>query len=141
MSTSGGKSRSSISNESGVCKLQANLIRFVFICMVLITFIGTLVEVGAHGDKQQASKWAISKRKSANQTSIVFDLKTPKVFYCPQSKQADESKMIVKSVPLDKLCEFDGEPKPKGVRGDCYNDVDETEFACAEKKRFMVSFH
>lgn len=79
------------------------------------------------------SKWAIGRK------SIVFDLKTPKVFYCPQSKQADDNKMIVKSVQLEKLCEFGGDPKPKGNPSDCYNDLDETEFACDEKKRFMVS--
>lgn len=72
--------------------------------------------------------------------SIVFDLKTPKVFYCPQEKPADTDKMIVKARPLDKLCQFQGQPRPKGSPSDCYNDVDETDFACDEKRRFMVSF-
>lgn len=71
--------------------------------------------------------------------SIVFDLKTPKVFYCPQEKPSDSDKMIVKARPLDKLCEFNGEPKPKSAPSDCYDDIDESEFACDEKKRFMVS--
>lgn len=46
--------------------------------------------------------------------------------------------MIVKAKPLDKLCEFDGKSKPKGSPSDCYNDVDETEFACDEKRRFLL---
>lgn len=35
--------------------------------------------------------------------SIVFDMKTPKVFFCPQEKPTDMSKMIVQAKPLDKL--------------------------------------
>lgn len=69
----------------------------------------------------------------------MFDLKTPKVFYCPQEKPSVADKMIVKAQPLDKLCEFGGQGKPKGAKSDCYNDVDESEFACDEMKRFMVS--
>lgn len=68
----------------------------------------------------------------------MFDIKTPKVFYCPQEKQSDHDKMIVKAKPLEKLCEFDGKPKPKGFPSDCYNDVDETDYACDEKRRFLV---
>lgn len=77
-------------------------------------------------------------KKDVNRKSIVFDIKTPKVFYCPQEKQSDYTKMIVKAKPLDKLCEFEGKGKPKGSPSDCYNDVDETEFACDEKKRFLL---
>lgn len=71
--------------------------------------------------------------------SIVFDMKTPKVFYCPQEKSNDRDKMIVKAKPLEKLCEFEGKSKPRKLPSDCYDDVDESEFACDEKKRFMVS--
>lgn len=46
--------------------------------------------------------------------------------------------MIVKSHPLRKLCQFEGEPVPKG-KSDCWNDIDETEFACKEKFRIMVN--
>lgn len=70
--------------------------------------------------------------------SIVFDIKTPKVFYCPQDKPSDMNKMIVQSRPLDKLCEYGGEGVPKHSKSDCYNDIDETEYACAEKQRIMV---
>lgn len=82
---------------------------------------------------------AENNKKDISRKSIVFDIKTPKVFYCPQEKQSDYSKTIVKAKPLEKLCEFEGKPKPKGSPSDCYNDVDETEFACDEKKRFLVS--
>ena len=71
--------------------------------------------------------------------SIVFDIKTPKVFYCPQEKPTDVNKMIVKSRSLDKLCEFEGKGIPKNSKSDCYNDIDETEYACAEKQRILVS--
>ena len=70
--------------------------------------------------------------------SIVFDIKTPKVFYCPQEKPSDMTKMIVQSRPLDALCEYGGKGVPKNARSDCYNDIDETEYACAEKQRIMV---
>lgn len=70
--------------------------------------------------------------------SIVFDIKTPKVFYCPQHKPKNMEKLIVRAVPLDKLCEFDGEKIPKDSESDCYNDIDETDYACAEKQRIMV---
>jgi ATP-dependent DNA helicase 2 subunit 2 len=70
--------------------------------------------------------------------SIVFDIKTPKVFYCPQEKPADMSKMIVQAKPLDRLCEFDGKGIPKGYKSDCYNDIDESDYACAEKGRIML---
>lgn len=72
--------------------------------------------------------------------SIVFDPKTPKVFYCPQEKPVDMSKMIVKAIPLEKLCEFGPSVGvPKNGHSDCYNDVDESEYACAEKQRIEVS--
>ena len=48
--------------------------------------------------------------------------------------------MIVKAIPIHRLCEYQGGKKPKGYRRDCYNDVDETEFACKERKRIMVSY-
>lgn len=71
--------------------------------------------------------------------SIVFDAKTPKVFYCPQDKPVDMSKMIVKAISLEKLCEYGPSGLPKGTKSDCYNDVDESEYACAEKQRIEVS--
>lgn len=72
--------------------------------------------------------------------SIVFDPKTPKVFYCPQEKPVDMSKIVVKAINLDKLCEYGPNGLPKGAKSDCYNDVDESEYACAEKQRIEVSF-
>lgn len=79
------------------------------------------------------------KNDDISRKSIVFDIKTPKVFYCPQEKQANSEKTIVMAKSLDKLCEYEGKSKPRASPSDCYNDVDETEFACDEKKRFMVS--
>ncbi|RWS29715.1 uncharacterized protein B4U80_06569 [Leptotrombidium deliense] len=70
--------------------------------------------------------------------SIVFDIKTPKVFYCPQEKPKDMSKMIVKARPLDALCEYGGNGVPKNSLSDCYNDIDETEYACGEKQRILL---
>lgn len=71
--------------------------------------------------------------------SIVFDKNTPDVFYCPQHKPIGFEKMLVKAQPLRKLCEFEGRPLPEDYKSDCYNDVDETEYACKEKYRIMVS--
>lgn len=69
--------------------------------------------------------------------SIVFDSKTPKVFYCPQDKPTGMEKMYVKAKPIEKLCEYGGKKLPKNYLSDCYNDVDETEYACAEKRRIL----
>lgn len=70
--------------------------------------------------------------------SIVFDMKTPKVFFCPQDKPTDLDKMIVQARPLDKLCEFGGSKLPKDYKSDCYNDIDESDYACAEKERILM---
>ncbi|XP_048505411.1 uncharacterized protein LOC105693176 isoform X2 [Athalia rosae] len=72
--------------------------------------------------------------------SIVFDKNTPDVFYCPQRKPTGFDKMIVHSRPLSKLCQFEGGPLPADYKSDCYNDVDETEYACREKYRIMRRF-
>ncbi|KAF6200469.1 hypothetical protein GE061_004912 [Apolygus lucorum] len=70
--------------------------------------------------------------------SIVFDKKTPGVFYCPQHKPSGLDKMIVRARPLKKLCEFDGKtPLPEDYKSDCYNDIDESDYACKEKSRIM----
>ncbi|XP_012287742.1 uncharacterized protein LOC105703725 isoform X2 [Orussus abietinus] len=69
--------------------------------------------------------------------SIVFDKNTPDVFYCPQHKPTGFDKMIVRAKPLSKLCQFEGKPIPEDYKSDCYNDVDETEYACKEKYRIM----
>jgi len=69
--------------------------------------------------------------------SIVFDKATPDVFYCPIDKPTSFEKMFVRSKPLSKLCEFNGKGLPEDYKSDCYADVDETEYACKEKKRIM----
>ena len=70
--------------------------------------------------------------------SIVYDKNTPDVFYCPQTKPTGFDNLIVKARSLSKLCEFEGKQLPKTYKSDCYNDVDETDFACKEKQRIMV---
>ncbi|XP_014241835.1 uncharacterized protein LOC106662319 isoform X2 [Cimex lectularius] len=70
--------------------------------------------------------------------SIVYDKKTPGVFYCPQHKVTDVDKLIVRARPLKKLCEFDGKkPLPSSYKSDCYADIDESDFGCKEKYRIM----
>ena len=71
--------------------------------------------------------------------SIVFNKKTPDVFYCPQRKPTGFDKMIVQARPLNKLCEYGGNGLPPDYKSDCYNDIDESEYACKEKFRIMVS--
>ncbi|XP_035735193.1 uncharacterized protein LOC118447398 isoform X3 [Vespa mandarinia] len=73
--------------------------------------------------------------------SIVFDKNTPDVFYCPQHKPTGFEKMIVKAKPLWRLCQFEGKPIPEDYKSDCYNDVDESEYACKEKYRIMMRLH
>lgn len=46
---------------------------------------------------------------------------------------------LFRARPLKKLCEFEGKPLPEDYKSDCYQDVDETEYACKEKYRIMVS--
>merc|ERR1719369_2225809 len=48
--------------------------------------------------------------------------------------------MIVKARPLKALCQHQGRPLPDEIVSDCWNDVDETEFACKEKERMMIFF-
>ena len=73
-----------------------------------------------------------------NRQSIVFHEETPEVFYCPLEKPISLEGMIVKARPLKNLCEHEGRPLPDDYRSDCYNDVDETEYACNEKKRILL---
>lgn len=73
-----------------------------------------------------------------NRQSIVFYEDTPEVFYCPQEKPISLEGMIVKAKPLKKLCEHEGRPLPSDYKSDCWNDVDETDYACSEKKRILL---
>ena len=45
-----------------------------------------------------------------------------------QEKPISIDSMLVKAKPIKKLCEYDGR-LPENVKSDCWNDVDETEFA------------
>jgi len=70
-----------------------------------------------------------------NRQAIIFNEGSPDLFYCPQEKPISIDSMIVKSRPMKKLCEYEGRPLPDDYKSDCWNDVDETEYACQEKKR------
>jgi len=75
--------------------------------------------------------------KDMMRKSIVFDKNTPNVFYCPIHKPTGFEKLIVKARPLKKLCELEGKPIPPDYKPDCYQNVDESEYACKEKYRIM----
>ena len=45
--------------------------------------------------------------------------------------------MIIKAQPIEALCEHEG-ILPVNYQPDCWNDVDETEYACSEKKRILM---
>ena len=46
--------------------------------------------------------------------------------------------MIVKSRAMKKLCEYEGRPLPDDYKSDCWNDVDETEYACQVNSFFFT---
>jgi len=46
--------------------------------------------------------------------------------------------MLVKAKSLSKLCEYNAGELPEGYKSDCYGNVDETAYACKEKRRIMV---
>lgn len=48
------------------------------------------------------------------------------------------SRLIFRAQSIEKLCEFGGE-LPDEYESDCYKDVDESDYACKEKYRIMVS--
>ncbi|XP_017846650.1 uncharacterized protein LOC108602869 isoform X1 [Drosophila busckii] len=83
------------------------------------------------------SEKAVMKEKDMMR-KIVFDKKTPDVFYCPMQKPSSMSKIIVTARPLHKLCEYEGNPLPPEYKSDCYMDIDETDYACKEKYRIMM---
>lgn len=96
--------------------MKTSYIIFVFIALILEVFC----------------------KKDMMRKSIVFDKNTPDVFYCPIHKPTGFDKLIVKARPLKKLCEFEGQEVPEGYKSDCYQDVDETDYACKEKYRIMT---
>merc|ERR1711997_39782 len=81
---------------------------------------------------------AVASASDLNRQSIIFNENTPDVFYCPQEKPISIDRMLVKSKPMKKLCEYEGRGLPSQAKSDCWNDVDETEYACSEKKRIMM---
>merc|ERR1712154_427092 len=81
---------------------------------------------------------AFAEAGDINRQSIVYHEETPQVFYCPQEKPVSLEGMIVKARPLKALCEHQGRALPDNYISDCWNDVDETEFACSEKERIFL---
>ena len=51
--------------------------------------------------------------------------------YYFKEKPISIDRMLVKSKPMKKLCEYEGRGLPENVKSDCWNDVDETEYACS----------
>lgn len=109
---------------------------FVLHCAILLIAISC---TSADFSKSKAkSKFYEQTIKDLTRKSIVFDKHTPDVFYCIPSKPAGDEKVIVQARPIHKLCEYEG-VLPKSFKSDCYKDVDESDYACKEKYRIMVS--
>lgn len=104
--------------------MNSKVITFLVLAVVVITVAG----------KQHKYKEKDMMRKS-----IVFDKTTPDFFYCPTNKPTGFDKLIVRARPLHKLCEHEGKPLPEDYKSDCYKDMDESDYACKEKYRIMVS--
>jgi len=106
-----------------------------YICVITITFIIMVTRISII---LVSSILYLVSAGDINRQSIIFNENTPDVFYCPQEKPISIDRMLVKSKPMKKLCEYEGRGLPENVKSDCWNDVDETEYACSEKKRIML---
>ncbi|XP_058817983.1 uncharacterized protein LOC131681279 [Topomyia yanbarensis] len=113
--------------------------KHVTIALFTVTLvIAQMVVEGAKDTKEKHIKY---KEKDMMRKSIVYDKNTPDVFYCPTNKPTGMDKMIVRSRPLLKLCEYEGKPLPEDYKSDCYKDLDESDYACKEKYRIMMRMH
>ena len=56
-----------------------------------------------------------------------------------KEKPISIDRMLVKSKPMKKLCEYEGRGLPDNAKSDCWNDVDETEYACSVSIGFNLS--
>lgn len=104
--------------------------------LVVLFTVAALVALTAAA-KEKHIKY---KEKDLMRKSIVYDKNTPDVFYCPSNKPTGMDKMIVRSRPLHKLCEYEGKPLPPDYKSDCYKDLDESDYACKEKYRIMKRY-
>ncbi|XP_053696423.1 uncharacterized protein LOC128743781 [Sabethes cyaneus] len=111
-----------------------------YMIMVLFT-VALVVPQLTEASKDTKEKHIKYKEKDLMRKSIVYDKNTPDVFYCPTNKPTGMDKMIVRSRPLHKLCEFEGKPLPEDYKSDCYKDLDESDYACKEKYRIMMRMH
>ncbi|XP_037912424.1 uncharacterized protein LOC119652391 isoform X2 [Hermetia illucens] len=109
------------------------------VAILLLALTYTVSAKDKYSDKEKYSdkNKIVIKEKDMLRKSIVFDKKTPDVFYCPMQKPSGLNKLIVRSRPLYKLCEFEGLPLPEDYKSDCYDDIDESDYACKEKYRIM----
>lgn len=106
---------------------------------VCLSLLAICLVVAFSGEQVSCAK--PYKEKDMMRKSIVFDKNTPDVFYCPTHKPTGFDKLIVRARPLRKLCEHEGKPLPDHYKSDCYKDMDESDFACKEKYRIMVSYY
>merc|ERR1711982_140055 len=106
-----------------------------YICVITITFIIMVTRISII---LVSSALYLVSAGDINRQSIIFNENTPDVFYCPQEKPISIDRMLVKSKPMKKLCEHEGRGLPDNAKSDCWNDVDETEYACSEKKGLML---
>ena len=60
----------------------------------------------------------------------MFTVVLGQIFFL-QEKPISIDRMLVKSKPMKKLCEYEGRGLPSQAKSDCWNDVDETEYACS----------
>lgn len=48
--------------------------------------------------------------------------------------------LLIRARPIENLCQFEGQTPEDGTfEPDCYKNVDESDYACKEKYRIMVS--
>ncbi|XP_058449693.1 uncharacterized protein LOC131429531 [Malaya genurostris] len=112
-----------------------------FATVALFTVVLIVTQMVVEGAKETKDKLVKYKEKDMMRKSIVYDKNTPDVFYCPTNKPTGMDKMIVRSRPLHKLCEYEGKPLPEDYKSDCYKDLDESDYACKEKYRIMMRMH
>lgn len=112
-----------------------NMSKYAIIALFIVALVGAQL---AEAAKEKHIKY--TKEKDMMRKSIVYDKNTPDVFYCPSNKPTGMDKMIVRSRPLHKLCEYEGKPLPEDYKSDCYKDLDESDYACKEKYRIMKRY-
>ncbi|XP_031632202.1 uncharacterized protein LOC116346348 isoform X2 [Contarinia nasturtii] len=114
------------------------LLAYMTIFLIIISFVNAEVSKSKSKGKKFDRTIKVNG-KDLTRKSIVFDKETPDVFYCIPNKPTEEDKIIVRSRPIHKLCEFEGNI-PEKYEPDCYKDVDESDYACKEKYRIFKRY-